>query len=715
MSVEWAQPYEAPISLDAPKMFGTAPARPTYWTTLAIVPTVIVGAVVLLGNYFWWHNPWASYIWLLPLLSLWLTFCWIMRNHIGQRPPEHWFKMWLRHVRTPKDAVPVLADVPRGCVLVDTTNLRGLDEGTLHSNVKKLHNFYVGLPFPVQVIVRCWPQPGGWILRKWYVAFTAPEKDLLHGREQDIIEALRRAGLHGSALNGNLYDELNKCWTPKPRDDRTGPSNLQRFIRYSRIDGEYVRGLLLDKIPRAVESNWLVEVLDGDLPVDVGMWLEPLDSVDMQDELRDRINNWETTQYLNVGSYGSNGKLGYRDPGIDDQIKDATRTKLLLNRRQLRVFRCAIGFVIRGNSLEEVKRIETRLINQLREHAGADALLPTDFEQDKAPLMVVPTGMPALPYTMEVVTPFLARTGTFSASSLVMPGGVRCGLSQGSTHENTLNVWSLMNPHMVVLATSGAGKGYWLKVFLWRLLHMLQSHRVWIIQAEKDEYSIMAEAMPDGRGKVIRFTSLDELEPRRPAGKRVYGIHEVDDRTYAHRATDWLAGAQLTVYDLTRMPATDRGKAVAFLLEALEHSASRNGYPQHGHVVIDELGIVLHDKVAALAIETAWRRFRSIPKWDNPAHISRRGMIGLSQRASDLLAPAAGQTAKVIADLSPTKVYLRMESTELDGIEKKLSLTQADREYLENGEEGDALLVAGRARIALRMNADAVEDSIART
>lgn len=707
MAVEWAQPYEAPISLDAPKLFGAHEARSTYWNMAALVPTSILLTVVFVLNYFWLELPWASWAWVLPVCSIWLVFCYVMRGTYGQRPPEHWLKIWCRHIREPQRIEnPTLAGLPRAVVAVDTLNLRGLDDATLATKVKQLHQFYIGLKFPVQIVVRAWPQPEGWIQRKWFVAVAADDADLLPGRIKEIIDGLKSAGLGGTALNGNLYDELNACWSHKGR-----PSVIQRSPRYSIVDGEYVRGLLMVKTARAVDANWLSEITDGDLAVDLGIWLDPIDNADMQDELRARINNWQVAQLQNVGSNGSNGKLGYPDPEIESQIKDAVRVRGLIHHRQLRVFNCTIGFVVRGKTLAEMQENERTLLRRIREHVGDDAVLPPDFEQDKALLMVVPTGTMPLPYTMEVVSPVLARTYPFASSSLVMPGGIRCGASKGSTHENTLNVWRLMNPHMAILATSGAGKGFWLKVYMYRLLLQYPKHKCWIIQAEKDEYSALAEAIPGGQ--VIRYTSMDQLDERRPTG-RVFGMHEVDDRSYLHRGIHWLAGGQITVYDLTRMPQADRGKAIARLLTMLEHATAHHGTPEHGYVVIDELGIVLHDKDAALAIETAYRRFRSIPMWDNPRKICRRGMIGLSQRPSDLLANKLGP-GKVIADLSATKVYLRMESTELNVVERDLSLTPSDREYLELGEEGDALLVAGRKRIALRMNANSCEDALART
>ena len=190
------------------------------------------------------------------------------------------------------------------------------------------------------------------------------------------------------------------------------------------------------------------------------------------------------------------------------------------------------------------------------------------------------------------------------------------------------------------------------------------------------------------RGKVLRFLSLDEM--------------------------DDLKGAQLTVYDLTRMPKEDRGKAIAKILAWVEAQAADETKATLGHVVIDELGIVLHSQEAAVAIETGYRRFRSIPHLSDSKIVSRRGMIGLSQRPSDLLSNPHG-VGKVIADLAKTKLYLQMESTELEVTAKQLNLNGNEKDYLELGDQGDALLVAGRSRISLRMDASSKEAILALT
>jgi hypothetical protein len=706
MAQEWAGAYEAPSSLDESRMIGTRPRRPTLWALAAagvslplIAVWLMLSIVVAAGNLF-------THLLLVPLV-VWLLLCYTMANDWGMRPAEHWIRAWRRYRKLPKTLVgesvvkhhAKLTDIPRGVVKVEgTANLRMASSENLGNMVKRLAVFFNGLSFPVQIIVRTWSKDSQ-IERAWYVAFTAESEEIRDSRIEDVINGLKRAGLSGRGLNGDLYDNLHTCWTSAPRNGHVGPNKMIISSRGVIVDDEHLRGFLLSKMPRMTDPNCLCQIIDGDLPVDFSMWLEPTDNGDQLDYLRTRVVEWQTAQHLNVMS------SGIPDPDIDDCIKDAARTKLLLRHRELRVFLTTIAFVVRGKTSEQRDQRERLLNQQIREQIGDNALIPLDLEHDRAPLLVVPTGEPSVSYPLRSVTPQIARCYPFSNSSLSMDGGVDVGTSVGSKRRNLLNLFTLANPHVVVLGNSGAGKGFWIKVFLYRLLreHHRPSISVTIIQSEKDEYSALANAVAnqdgkhaDWRGKVVRIGSLDEISKIYVTGNKDKG---------------WITLSSLQVYDLTSMATETRGEAIARLLNAIHlNSQVHPGILQV--VVIDELGIVIDSDAAARAIEVAYRRFRSIPNKDNPEVVSRVAMIGASQRPSDLLNNVHG---KVPADLAMTHVYFRVKPTEMEVVKNKLKLSSDEAEFLEQCDEGTALLVADRARVGLHLFANPVEEAFAKT
>jgi len=719
--IDWAAAYEAPISLDAARLLGTRARRPTLWTLAAFLvstPLIVVALALLVPQISRYFLPWVQPVSVAgaALAVLWLFVCHAFASDWGGRTLEYRLAKRWRSLRLPRvlraehldkhhgrlvtREHAIVTDYPRCVVEVQTINLRKSDAETLRERIDKLHHFLVGLRFPIQIVVRAWA--GEVVTRRRFIAISADTEAILDQRAKAVIDGLTRAGLGGRRLNGDLFDSLQACWSPRRQAGTLGPVEIARSRGYVCVDGvELARGFVLAYFPKTIEANWLEGVLDGDLAADFCAWLDPLDNADEAQYLSDRINEWETAQHLNVGLVGSYGKLGYRDPDLDDSIKDAGRVKAHLRARRLRVFRGTIGFVVRGATVDELQERETQLRDQLREQCGAEALIPLDDEHDLAPLMATPTGAMPISYPLQIVSPALALTYPFSNSSITMPGGVECGVSLDSRRANTINLFAMATPHMLVPGTTNSGKGYFVKCLVWRLLHSAgwpDAFRFWIIQSEKDEYTGLAEAAGE-RGEVVKITSLEQIEgllyPQSFAAAGGF-------RTMAH----------LTVFDLLSLPASLKGKAIARLLAAVEATAAFGGRPGRGFLVLDELGIVLENEDAALAIETAFRRFRSIPHRANPKVISRICCIGMTQMPSDLLTRPRGKT---LTKLSGTHVYLKQLPPELAETKNVLHLSPDEVTFLRNADQGEALLVANGSRVTLRMEATDEERRFAET
>jgi hypothetical protein len=70
------------------------------------------------------------------------------------------------------------------------------------------------------------------------------------------------------------------------------------------VDGEYVRAFGLGKLPPTIATDWAAPLLDGDLPIDVSIDIEPLDLA--WAKLDSRRNALESSAVTPVGSSRSN-------------------------------------------------------------------------------------------------------------------------------------------------------------------------------------------------------------------------------------------------------------------------------------------------------------------------------------------------------------------------------------------------------------------------
>jgi hypothetical protein len=181
MAINWGVAYEAPISLDAPRLIGTRARRPTLWTMAAFAVVIPVGAAIVVTAF-------PAIQVMLPdwipgavigaafFTGLWVMFCYVMGSTWGQRSAEYWLKRWIRHRRLPKrldgsslakhhanvslrltehrhaEHVIDADNYPRAVVEIQTSNLQMRDAETLAGFIKQFHMFLLSLQFPIRIV-----------------------------------------------------------------------------------------------------------------------------------------------------------------------------------------------------------------------------------------------------------------------------------------------------------------------------------------------------------------------------------------------------------------------------------------------------------------------------------------------------------------------------------------------------------------------------------
>jgi hypothetical protein len=303
----------------------------------------------------------------------------------------------------------------------------------------------------------------------------------------------------------------------------------------------------------------------------------------------------------------------------------------------------------------------------------------------------VPLGEADLRQPLRVETPALARTYIWSSSSLAMAGGVPWGIGTDSNRPVLLDPFQFPNPHMVCFATSGAGKGYSIKVLLYRWFWLDPDVSFLVIdQDERAEYSGLAEAVG---GETYYVTNPDE-----PAGKWHGWLRDGVWHIPAVR--------RLRVYNLSKLAPTDRPLAIRRLIEHVERNSLESRNPRHRWViVIDELWTLLDPSAPAHAGETVERL------WRKGRH-GRIMAIGVSQRPSDALNTERGQ---VLLDISSINWLLWCLPTEMARSAGKLGLTPGERAFLEDADKGMGILTVPGRRLAMRVVASDVEHRLAST
>jgi hypothetical protein len=270
-------------------------------------------------------------------------------------------------------------------------------------------------------------------------------------------------------------------------------------------DGEHVRTCDLGKLPPSIVTDWASPLLDGDLPLDVSIDVAPLDLAWAKLQLDTRRNALESSQAT---------------PGRMVALEQIGALRMAYERRRTLPMRMSVTIAVRAPDRQVLERRTKRLRQRVKD-LGAEVRL-LRWEQRAGWLAVLPVRRQPLPRRgLPVETGTVARTYPWSAGTLAIEGGVPFGVAASTVVTFTTAAPRNKNRHMCWYGTSGAGKGYSLRVLLSR----------------------------------ERFAN----------GLRIYGIDQDEQQEYAGRFCDYLGGIRVPIRSVAEAEAfsfaqTERAK-----------------------------------------------------------------------------------------------------------------------------------------------------------
>ena len=285
--------------------------------------------------------------------------------------------------------------------------------------------------------------------------------------------------------------------------DLIAPAAVEVGRDHLRLEQEYVRVLAVTGFPRTVGPGWLAPLLEFAEPIEVSLHIEPLESGPMVSALTRQMVGLQSSRLL----ADRQGRLA--DPERETAYADAERLRDALQRGEERAFGVALYASVRARSQEE---LDARAHRAERALAGMLAHSRVAYlEQDLGLHACLPEARDPLGVAHHLDTTSLATTFPFTAGALAMERGALYGIATGSHAPLIVDPFdeSFENSNLAIFATSGAGKSYFTKLVLLRLL--LQGVGALIVDPE-DEYRALCAAVG---GQYIRLasTSAQRLNP----------------------------------------------------------------------------------------------------------------------------------------------------------------------------------------------------------
>lgn len=305
--------------------------------------------------------------------------------------------------------------------------------------------------------------------------------------------------------------------------DLIAPGSLEIHSSHFRLGTKYGRTLYVYGYPRQIYTGWLSSLINIDEVLDVSMYIYPVESQVVLNNLRKKVTQMEATMSIN----GEKGLT--RDPGLEAAINDAEELRDQLQVGAERFFRFGLYVTLYADSLDELgfvqHKIETLFGQQMVFSKVASS------QQEQGLNSSVPQMTDQLQIRRNMNTGAISTSFPFTSADLTQENGVLYGINM---HNNGLVIFdrfTLENANMVVFAKSGAGKSFAVK--LEALRSMMTGSEVIIIDPE-NEYQKLSEAVG---GSYIRLSLNADTRINPFDLPRVIDSDEAEDALRANLVT----------------------------------------------------------------------------------------------------------------------------------------------------------------------------------
>lgn len=280
--------------------------------------------------------------------------------------------------------------------------------------------------------------------------------------------------------------------------DIIAPEAIEVDFTYQKINSTYTRTLFVAGYPRSVPANWLGPLIDYPHQMNVSMFIYPVDSQDIMDNLKRKITEMEAEIQSDIRS----GKISNINTEV--KLEDARYIREQLAKGSERFYQFGLYVTIQAESLEELDRVTKSVQSTL----GSLLIVSkkTTLQMDDGFKTTLPMGQDKLLITRNMDTTSLATTFPFTSSELTMESGIMYGINEHNDSLVIFDRFAMENANMVVFAKSGAGKSYTVKLEVLRQL--MFGIEVLVLDPER-EYEEMAKAVG---GEFINFTFGSEAK-----------------------------------------------------------------------------------------------------------------------------------------------------------------------------------------------------------
>jgi type IV secretory pathway VirB4 component len=534
-------------------------------------------------------------------------------------------------------------------------------------------------------------------------------------------------------------------------------SGLEEQQDYLVIDGVYMRTLFISGYPFVASSGWLNALITFNHNVDISYHISQVPATSALPKLHRKITELESTKRAMVRA----GKIV--GPEVTDPLESAMELRDKIQRGQEMLFQISVYVCVSASTLDELDKTTKLLENAM----GARLFFTKTarYQQLEAMQSILPRAEDVLGQKRNLDSSSASLTFPFMSSELVQESGILYGVNKSNNSLVILDRFSLHNANSIVFAQSGSGKSYATKVEILRQL--MQGTSVIVIDPER-EYKLLSDSVDgsyiklsaNSRQKINPFDIQTKSTSKKDLSEHVQDLMEVvslmaDGLNSAEKAAvdkalltifnknkknkppilsdlyaalrdlgqlklcerleKYITGSlatvfnsqsnirldnRLVVFDIKDMPESLRQIMMLIISNYVQNQVKSE--PKKRLLIIDEGWLLLQHEESARFIAGLVRRARKY----------YLGVSIISQQANDFLSSDYG---RAIASQSALRILMRQDTTTIKNVVSQFALSEYESNFLLTCDKGDALIIADKNHVAVKVVASDKEHPLITT
>jgi conjugal transfer ATP-binding protein TraC len=243
--------------------------------------------------------------------------------------------------------------------------------------------------------------------------------------------------------------------------DKIAPSSLEVDFNDIKVNDTYVRTIFVTDYKKAY-PGMLESLINYEEPIDISMYYYPINTAEIVDKIRKKIAELEAQ--LNLELEGGRVPNAYAKVALQDALKQQEE----LASGAEKYFHFGLYITIKGESLQELNNLTSVVISDLNSKEMTTKI-PT-LKMENAFKSSLPFAYDRIRQTRNMDTSSIAMTFPFTSSDLSQEKGILYGINTYNRGLVVFDRFSMPNANMVVLAASGGGKSYFVKLEILRSL-----------------------------------------------------------------------------------------------------------------------------------------------------------------------------------------------------------------------------------------------------